>query len=247
MFGSSRNRYRFYPGERGTGARILGFVKVLLILFLLYEIVSTFLLTTYVVESRSMAPGLEPGDRVVVSPLPVGAHMPLFNARAPALGELRRGDLVVVRAPYAQDTSRLLQPVRSAVRFFTGRRGGQRAEDWRPEVSLRRIVGLPGDAVRMEDFIFYLRPAAATTFRSEFEAAGIRYPLRRNDAPASWEEALPFSAAMEATAVPEDSYFLATDNRTAGLDSRHRGAVPAEAVRARVVLRYWPLSRFGRP
>lgn len=247
MFGGSRNRYRFYPQERGAGARIVGLLKVLLLLFLLYELVSTFLITTYVVDSRSMAPGLEPGDRLIVSPLPVGASMPLFNARGPALGELGRGDLVVVRPGYAGDTARLLEPVRSFVRFFTGRHGGRTPEDWRPEVSLRRIVGTPGDLVRMEDFIFYLRPGGDGTFRSEFEAAGIRYPLRRSDAPASWEEVLPFSAGMEATTIPEDAYFLATDNRTAGLDSRHRGAVPAAAIRSRVVLRYWPLSRFGRP
>ncbi len=247
MFGGSRPRYRFYPQERSAGSRVLSVVKFLLVLFLVHQVISTFLVSGYSVASASMRPTLESGDRLIVTSAPYGASMPLFGTRAPALGSPARGDLVVVRTSYAPRPARLLYPVRSLTRFFTAGRVGGEEDDWRPEVTLRRIVAVPGDTVRMDDFIFYVRDADAGSFESEFEASGIRYPLIREGVPRDWSEELPFAATMEEVKLGDGEYFLATDNRIAGLDSRHRGPVDEEELLSRVLLRYWPLSRFGVP
>lgn len=247
MFGGSRPRYRFYPQERSAGSRVLAVVKFLILLFLVHQLVSTFLLSGYSVASSSMRPTLEPGDRLIVSSAPYGASMPLFGTRAPALGTPARGDLVVLRTSYVPRPPRLLYPVRSLVRFFTAGRLGGEGDDWRPEVTLRRIVAVPGDTVRMEDFIFYVRGPDGDSFQSEFEASGIRYTLVREGIPRGWSADLPFAATMEEVELGENEYFLASDNRIAGLDSRHRGAVGGEELLSRVLLRYWPLSRFGVP
>jgi nickel-type superoxide dismutase maturation protease len=47
------------------------------------------------------------------------------------------------------------------------------------------------------------------------------------------------------SAVDARSVHLAGDNPAASTDARIFGAVPAEAVEWRAVLRYWPLERFG--
>jgi signal peptidase I len=133
------------------------------------------------------------------------------------------------------------------VRFFSGARAGGDSEDWRPSVSIRRVIGLPGDSVRMEDYIFYVRPGGSAGFESEFEASGVRYPLIREGIPETWTEDLPFGTGMDAVELGPDQYFLASDDRVSGLDSRHRGAVSEHAFLSRVVLRYWPASRLGRP
>jgi signal peptidase I len=247
MFGGSRPRYRFYPQERSAGARVISVVKFLVLLFLVYELVSTFLVSGYSVASSSMRPTFEPNDRLIVSSAPYGASMPLFGARGPALGTPTRGDLVVLRTSYAPRPARLMYPVRSLVRFFTAGRVGGAGSDWRPQVTLRRVVAVPGDTVRMDDFIFYVRGPEAGSFESEFEASGIRYPLIREGTPRDWSEDLPFAATMEEVQLGDDEYFLASDNRIAGLDSRHRGPVDGEELLSRVLLRYWPLSRFGVP
>jgi signal peptidase I len=226
---------------------VVSVVKFLLLLFLVHQLVSTFLVTGYGVASVSMRPTLEPGDRLIVSSAPYGATVPLFGTRAPALGTPARGDLVVVRTSYTPHPPRLLYPVRSLARFFTAGRLDGGEDDWRPKVTLRRIVAVPGDTVRMDEFIFYVRDADAASFESEFEASGIRYPLIREGVPRDWSEDLPFAATMEEVELGDGEYFLASDNRIAGLDSRHRGPVAGEALLSRVLIRYWPPSRFGVP
>lgn len=248
MFGSSRPKYRFYPQERGAGSRMLSIVKLVIVLFLVYELISTFLLASYQVDSQAMQPALEPGDNLLVSPLPFGAYLPLLDARAPALGgEPKRGDLVVVRPPYRGESNLLLRPLDSIVGFFTAQRRGLTGGDWRPEVILRRVVALPGDTVRMEDSVFYVRPAGEDEFVSEFEASRLRYPLAREDDEGNWPEELPFGRTMDQLTLGEQEFFLAADNRREAIDSRYGGAVSQSDLRSRVVLRYYPFRRFGVP
>jgi signal peptidase I len=46
--------------------------------------------------------------------------------------------------------------------------------------------------------------------------------------------------------IPDDSVFVMGDNRFASDDSRDFGPVPLDSLEGEVVLRYYPLSRFGR-
>lgn len=46
--------------------------------------------------------------------------------------------------------------------------------------------------------------------------------------------------------IPSDGVFVMGDNRRFSDDSRDFGSVPLELIEGRVVLRYYPFSRFGR-
>jgi signal peptidase I len=247
MLGGGRKRYRFYSEERTAGGRLWSLVKLLILLFVLYELVTTFLISSYRVDSEAMRPVLEPGDRVLVTSLPVGADMPVLDTRGPSVGGVRRADVVLVRTGYGPVRSRFVEPVGSLLRFFTGQSRSVAEEDWRPEVTFRRVIGVPGDTVRMEDFIFYVRGAGADTFSSEFEASGARYPLIRDGNPESWAPDFPFGEAMDPIDLGDGRYFLAGDNRPAAIDSRHQGPVEEGRVLSRVIIRYWPFRRFGVP
>ena len=45
----------------------------------------------------------------------------------------------------------------------------------------------------------------------------------------------------------EDEYFVLGDNRKVSLDSRELGPIKEKNIAGHVVLRIWPLKKFGTP
>jgi signal peptidase I len=90
------------------------------------------------------------------------------------------------------------------------------------EEYIKRIIGLPGDEVKIEDGkvyindVFWSEPYVETAARYEGE----------------W-------------VVPEDSLFVLGDNRNNSSDSHNWGMVPLENVIGEALLVYWPPSEWG--
>ncbi|MFP4612496.1 MAG: signal peptidase I [Spirochaetaceae bacterium] len=245
MFGPRRTRFRFYKPEHTAGSRLLGIVKFLILLFLVYELITTFFVATHEIQSTAMRPTLEPGDRIIVSALPYGAQLPLFGARAPAFGSPDRGDIVVFRPTHTEASSWFASPARSLLRFVSAGRIRLGEDPVFPEAVVRRVIALPGDTVRMEDFVFYVQSESSGAFESEFEIADLRYSLVREDEATDWPEDLPFSGTMDPVELDEDQYFLAADNRPGAIDSRRHGEVSRDTLLSRAVFRYAPYDGFG--
>jgi signal peptidase I len=113
----------------------------------------------------------------------------------------RRGDIVVFDAPAA-----------ASVRCSGA--GG---------AFVKRIVGLPGEAVSERDGFVYVN------------GRRLSEPYVR-----SWERD---SLTQAWPRVPRDSYFVMGDNRVDSCDSRAWGPVPRSRIVGRVDLTYWPPSR----
>ena len=47
--------------------------------------------------------------------------------------------------------------------------------------------------------------------------------------------------------LEEEEYFLLGDNRTNSIDSLNFGPVKADYIYGKVIFRYWPFKRFGKP
>jgi signal peptidase I len=94
---------------------------------------------------------------------------------------------------------------------------------------IQRIIGLPGDTLKMHfgDLLVNGKPDAAL---AERKIVSGRSYLNADGTPVH---------------VPLDSYFVAGDNSPNSFDSRYWGFLPAENIKGRAWLRYWPLSRFG--
>ncbi len=228
--------------------RLLGRIKTFFLLFLGFELLTGLFLGAYAIGSSTMAPSLLPGERLIASPLPFGPSTMFGKLPAPARPE--RGDLVLARPPLALRPRSALAFADALVRFVTLQRvslvarGGEASE---AGPFIVRVIALPGDSIEMRDFVFRVRPAGSEHYLTEFELSKSRYDIRKPELPSGWRESFPLSGSMPMRTLGSEEYFVACDDRGATADSRLWGPVSRERFEARVLLRYWPLTRFGLP
>src|SRR3970040_1677316 len=116
------------PSTRGRRAArtffraLFEWTKSLSLALLLFVLVRAFLVEAFKIPSSSMERTLLVGDFLLVNKLVYGAEVPFTGKRLPALREPRLGDVVVFEWP--QDPSKNF---------------------------VKRLVGLPGDTLAMED------------------------------------------------------------------------------------------------
>lgn len=91
-----------------------------------------------------------------------------------------------------------------------------------PKDYIKRLIGLPGDRVRLNNGFFYINDKK------------IVEPYVSEAALGDYE-----------TKVPSNSLFVLGDNRNNSSDSRHWGFVPFENVKGIPFLIYYPFERFG--
>jgi signal peptidase I len=120
-----------------------------------------------------------------------------------------------------------------------------------PPYLVKRVVGVPGDRLRIEDGRVTVNgitldepytafePTARTPFRDEFPARVYTDP---EVDPAWWEQMQSLTRDGELT-VPEGQYFVLGDNRNHSKDSRFWGFVPRAQIVARPMVIYFSLSR----
>ncbi|MBZ5634035.1 MAG: signal peptidase I [Acidobacteriia bacterium] len=100
---------------------------------------------------------------------------------------------------------------------------------WAPEDPsksyIKRVVGLPGDAVEIVDGTVILNG-------QRLEEPYIRDEYRDR-------------VSMTRRVVEDGHYFVLGDHRNSSNDSRSWGTVPRDAIYGKAVFVYWPLERLG--
>ena len=128
-------------------------------------------------------------------------------------------DLLVVRTAHAAQTrtDSPFAPKRGQVVVLNPPAGDG-------DALIKRVIGLPGERIELRDGMVWIDE-------------------RQLDEP--YVNGLP--TACYGTCAPitlgQDEYFVMGDNRPSSLDSRSFGAVPANKIIGRVVMRYWPLDQ----
>jgi signal peptidase I len=146
------------------------------------------------------------------------------------LSTLRPGDRVLVnRAVY-----HLREPQRGDVVVF-------RYPKDPAVVFIKRIVGVPGDVLKVVDGRLYVN---GRRLQEPYvhRTAGRTDPTVAQAAVAGSTLHDPWSLAEPYT-VPASEYFVMGDNRTDSDDSRDWGTVPRAAIVGEGLATYWPLSR----
>ena len=240
-------KYVARSGFRIFLAFLFSAVKVAVLTVLLCLVVVHFVVASYRVESSSMDPTVVEGDRILASPIIYGPRLPFGSRRLPGYRQPQRGDLVVIMAPYATPrgfAANLFGPLLSALGLggrIPMRDGGT------PHHLVKRIVGVPGDTLRMDRFVVYVKPDGASDFVAESELIEQKgFDVVIDPESNDWRETLPFSGNLGETVLQADQYFVLGDNRTSSSDSRSWGAVPITHIVARAFFRYWPLGSVGR-
>lgn len=103
---------------------------------------------------------------------------------------------------------------------------------------IKRVIGLPGDTVEVQDDILYVNGEAVPEEYLQPEAFEI-------EGMGSFTEDFNLAILTGMTEIPEGHYFLLGDNRQNSKDSRYFGFVSEEAIIGTTDFRFWPLKDFG--
>ncbi|HUI81730.1 MAG TPA: signal peptidase I [Bryobacteraceae bacterium] len=91
---------------------------------------------------------------------------------------------------------------------------------------IKRIIGVPGDVVRIDAGQVYINGQA----------------LREDYVPDEYRD----RASLTEKLVPRDEYFVLGDHRSSSNDSRAWGFVDRKYIYGKAVFVYWPLDKLGR-
>lgn len=115
---------------------------------------------------------------------------------------------------------------------------------------VKRLVGMPGDTLKIKDETLFVKEKGSSEFRpvAEFSDKFKKIYSRKGGyqghssiagyAPGEYLDS-PFSEFT----VPEDSYFMLGDNTKFSADSRMWGVVPRRNIVGRPMIIFWPFSR----
>ena len=189
-------------------------------------LVTQFAATLVGVDGASMMPNLRDHERVFVPKYETWLHKA-------GIGQFRRGDIVVFKPPrdVAGRAPELTRP--GPLGLWT----------YRPFL-IKRLIGLPGDTVRVSAGRVYVNgQEVAQDFTTAYWRAQGCWDTRSPVANAALSPGL--VRAAQTFRVPPGHYFVMGDNRTelGSEDSRAFGPVPLRDIAGRAAAVVWPIMR----
>lgn len=186
------------------------FFPILLLVLLL----RSFLAEPFRIPSGSEKPDLLIGDFIVANKFTYGIRLPVLHKKIIAMGEPKRGDIVVFLWP--KDTST----------YF-----------------IKRVIGLPGDMITYKDKILTINgqvaPQTLLGEQTDHDAnEKWRVLLKRENLLGVQHDIYlrPDQLATDfSVTVPPGNYFVMGDNRDNSLDSRYWGFVPEKDLIGKAV------------
>jgi signal peptidase I len=232
-----------YAAQKQERHKLLRMALILLSLYLLYNIITAFFCSVWVLRNNTMQPGLHAGDRFLVA----SSILPSLLAELKQTEGIpfKRGSIVLVDTRRGGNHNWLLIIADNLVRFFTAQRCSILMTD--EYLYIKRLVALPGDEISMTNFVLRIRPADSSYSLTEFELSDRPYHPNIPQVPARWDDSIPFSGNMDTMVLGAGEYFVVSDDRLNSGDSRSWGPVSVREIIGRPVFRFWPPARIGRP
>ena len=230
-------KYKIAYTEKRKNAHLVAWVLLWFFVFYLsYTLLTTFVFSTRYLESDTMRPELQAGDRFISS-----SYSSLLNRNLP----LHYGNIVIIDKSRQKPRNLADSLLEGVVRFFTAQQVSLSRQD--EDSYIKRIIGLPGDEIAMTNYVFRVKRRGDSYSYTEFELAEKPYDVTIPPGSALWDESLPFSGNLGPIVLGDNECFVLSDDRNNTNDSRTWGPVSLDLIAGKVVFRYWPLFRIGIP
>ena len=213
----------------------------------LFLVLRTFLVQTFVITSSSMEDTLLVGDFLILSKLAYGPEIPFTGVHLPGYTDPEAGDVVVFRPPHDPDLD-----------------------------VVKRIVGAPGDTLQMRDKQLYINgeiqpepyaqhsdtegdmghpwmrwQCGESVMLSPDISGSYRVPADYGNAGGegtNGPECHPTRDTWGPVIVPPNRYFMMGDNRDDSVDSRYWGFLEGDRIRGEALMIYYSYNpRLLRP
>ena len=149
-------------GFRRVDFEILSWIDALVQAVFMVLLLNIFIVQLYEIPSESMVPEFLVRDRVIVFKSSSGPKFPLSDVGIPYLKKYKRGDIVVFRNPHYSDDRK--SEVKNFISQFIYMCSLTKInvnvdDDGNPKADplVKRITGLPGEQLMMQDGILYSR------------------------------------------------------------------------------------------
>jgi len=182
-------------------------------------VLRSFLFEPFQIPSASMVPTLKVGDFILVNKYTYGLRLPLTGTKIVPISAPERGDVMVFFPPDDE-------------RYF-----------------IKRVVGLPGDEVKVINNQLFINGEAAEQTLLPSEKEDPRYLLAEEmlDEKSHLMRKGRFPGRFGrnySIVVPEGHYFMMGDNRDNSSDSRDWGPVPEENIVGKAVVIWMHWNKF---
>lgn len=200
---------------------VVEWIKSLLIAVVLFILIRTFVLQTFVITSGSMEDALLVGDFLLANRAAIGVRIPGTQLRIPGYSAVRRGDVIVFDPPHEPDLK-----------------------------LVKRLIGMPGDTVEMrkaellingeaqdEPYVKHLDPEGDLphpwmAWQAQHLVDTVDRPTYR-----------PTRDNWGPLVIPEDRYFMLGDNRDTSLDGRYWGLLEGWRLEGRASFIYFSYNK----
>lgn len=201
-----------------------GWIICIVIAVILALLIKYFILTPTVVKQESMYPTLEENQRLILNRLGrTFKQMP------------KRGDIITFEAPTVtyrtEEDTDISNPVAiyedEERNIFEG--FSYNVLEIGKTSYIKRVIGLPGDHVQIKNGKVYIN-------EEELEEDYLQSGIVTDNAEGMFSDII----------VPQNTVFAMGDNRNSSVDCRAFGCIPLERIEGKVLIRFWPLNKFGK-
>lgn len=217
-------------GEGGRGRRekdresssFQEWMRSLVVAAILFLVIRSFLVQTFVITSGSMEQTLLVGDMLMVNRAAMGSPVPLLGFRIPGYSSPHRGDIMVFDPPPPDTVGMKL---------------------------VKRLVGMPGDTLQMRNRVLYIDgEPQKEPYVTHTDAPDESYPWmewQKDYLPSGMDPSTyrPTRDNWGPLVIPEGRYFMMGDNREQSFDSRYWGLVDRWRLEGRPFFIYFSYNR----